>query len=995
MTAIGILSNHLRCLSRNLDYHEKILQFARDNPLQPDQQLSLETHLYKVKHDLLPLCHNSEEKGEPPETDSQLAAYKLLRTLLTLPKHRDNLTQNIDVLREFVQTQDNGQDNPLRLSERDIHYDTREIQQVFSYAWMLQGNFRYAFTRRGNVGQALEGLNSIFGSFEFNNGEFDIRRWPSFQKEMLRSVDAVIFSFFEREPKKTDSPRTDLTASRKPLGEGAWGKVYNGYLVNNEVAFKVLKFDRLFSRVGPNSRNELYQELNQLLNLREHPNLIRYYQIYIPSRENTKVKGEGSLKLVMERMFTSLDQVVQQEGGFNVVGTLTIVSQILNALSYLHSAFVLHGDLKLKSILLNNLFLTGAFQQDAKKIVVKVTDYGLNSLRRELSGSNQNLPLNTKKDIYDLGKIIKVLDRTKVLKKIWERCLGAATTRPSVDELFKEVEAEKERQRRQGPAVPSSNNREYKSSSRNKSLQSPGQGFTSLADRKVKQVGFGGNMSVGGGSKVSNSRLSQSFDRRSYNFQQHTSQRITQRSTSMRNSVVFQPHMKARFSFLETIDGETDIDIAAKVVKVARFFPEDSELQLRCLNAVRVLASIPEEEDRPDKLLRMGAGKIALIALQNHKEEAAVVESAAKVISMLCYSVRVDPEANARAMMNYGAVDCLITAFNQKNVEDYVVVGLIQAVNALHNGDVDMAEAFARRGMSGCFDNILDNFADNVPVLRELGVAAYLLTSGLNQYTADNPTQTLDYHLAKFPKDQVRNIRYIEENNLVLDFFEFNFPKRYCEILGKLKGSTAYNGLLVDTITICEAALYRRQVKLDLRGLRFLEIGVLELITEVIMQSKPKKKGKNQDHEHIPELIEISLKFFANLAARKKLHGRIYKRLLQAKKKTKTNFGEGLKQILQQYQDESDEDIHFFAFCLINEFVMAKKTNCLGMANKGSFKFFSQGEVLKMIKNSRAVFESSDKLRAINNDLKRAYKGEIHTRKEGQSYGYFPCAAAS
>eukprot|EP00924_Labyrinthula_sp_SR-Ha-C_P009438 snap_masked-scaffold_2-processed-gene-23.42-mRNA-1 protein AED:1.00 eAED:1.00 QI:0/0/0/0/1/1/2/0/558 len=531
-----------------------------------------------------------------------------------------------------------------------------------------------------------------------------------------------------------------------------------------------------------------------------------------------------------------------------------------------------------------------------------------------------------------------------------------------------------------------------------------GEGYKMFSSHKGKQVGFGVTLSLYGGSLLSPSNVLQKMDTRSHQYHNAASKNILKRPTRSglkQSSVVFHKAWKSRFDFLDGVNEASGLRIAAKILQVARFFPGDPELQLRCLNAFRKIVCFGNGLETSDRLMRMGVGRVALIALQNHKKEGAILESGCKLLCMLSVSKRSDPNFNAKALLNSGAINCIITSLTSMNKVGYVVIAALQATNALHNGDMDMAYDFVTRGLLGCLDDDLDCYSDNVSVLREISICACLLTPAVNEYIYNNPEQTLEYHLKQFDLPRKLDIGYVNDNNLILDCFKYSFEKRYMQILEKFEGSEEYNYLLVDALKICEAGFYREGVNLDRRTfncvrLGYVERGVKALATPQIKTRKYRNSyeqmHENKERRRLSALIETVLKFLANLCARKKMHHMVYERLKN--RNLKLNFGKLLKQVLKNFQDEDDEVIHFYVFCLINEFVMGEQKIRIGWIKKFGFKYLSEGEVYHLLQELKRIFSKSEKLDAVERDLKLAYKGQLNKRQNGKTFTYFSCPTA-
>ncbi len=129
-----------------------------------------------------------------------------------------------------------------------------------------------------------------------------------------------------------------------PLDSGAFGSVYKGvhlYLSNREVAIKMMHHTHL----GEDHERESFLQEAQFLEVLKHPHILPIYDVGID--EGTpyiiaEFAPNGSLR---DRMKSYKPGVVPLEE------TLTILSQVGQALDYVHQQNIVHRDLKPENIL--------------------------------------------------------------------------------------------------------------------------------------------------------------------------------------------------------------------------------------------------------------------------------------------------------------------------------------------------------------------------------------------------------------------------------------------------------------------------------------------------------------------------------------------------------------------------------------------------------------------------------------------------------------------
>ncbi|CAD8075158.1 unnamed protein product [Paramecium sonneborni] len=142
------------------------------------------------------------------------------------------------------------------------------------------------------------------------------------------------------------------------IGQGAYGCVIQAIdkLTNKPVAIK--KIERTF-----NHRLFAKRTLRELkiLRLIRHDNVVDLKQVLLPpSREEFE-----DVYMVMDLLEADLSQVIKSDSVLNDDHMRLFIYQVLRGLKYLHSAGILHRDLKPRNLLLN------------RSCDVKICDFGL------------------------------------------------------------------------------------------------------------------------------------------------------------------------------------------------------------------------------------------------------------------------------------------------------------------------------------------------------------------------------------------------------------------------------------------------------------------------------------------------------------------------------------------------------------------------------------------------------------------------------------------
>ena len=154
--------------------------------------------------------------------------------------------------------------------------------------------------------------------------------------------------------RKNNKKIDDKYIISKIIGEGGYGSVIKViHKSTGQVrAMKIISKDNL--RPGY-TELEIFREINILKKL-EHPNIMKLFEFY---------SDDDSFYLINE--FCSegdLSEKLAKVGRFNEKIVKLLMFQIFSAVLYLHSNNVIHGDLKLENVMVDNI----NYEEDKKKI---------------------------------------------------------------------------------------------------------------------------------------------------------------------------------------------------------------------------------------------------------------------------------------------------------------------------------------------------------------------------------------------------------------------------------------------------------------------------------------------------------------------------------------------------------------------------------------------------------------------------------------------------
>ena len=129
----------------------------------------------------------------------------------------------------------------------------------------------------------------------------------------------------------------------KDIGEGAYGVVKKVCLKSNPEVVRAMKIIPKENIIENENGNSFLDEIEILKNL-EHPNIMKIYESF-NDKKNVYIVSEycdeGDLLGKMEKL-----------GSLNQIVVKFLMDQIFNAIAYLHSNHIFHGDIKLENVML-------------------------------------------------------------------------------------------------------------------------------------------------------------------------------------------------------------------------------------------------------------------------------------------------------------------------------------------------------------------------------------------------------------------------------------------------------------------------------------------------------------------------------------------------------------------------------------------------------------------------------------------------------------------
>ena len=181
------------------------------------------------------------------------------------------------------------------------------------------------------------------------------------------------------------------------LGSGTYGTVKKVCLRKNPLTIRAMKIIPKENIIEGMDGSKIIDEIRILKKL-DHPNIMKIYECFIDKNNFYIISDfcdQGDLLGKLEKL-----------GSMNQIVVKFIMDQVLNAVSYLHSKNVLHGDIKLENILL----YTASKNKRRRFTSINLDINRLTDLQQELNRANSNSS-RSKRYVDDiLNYEIKLID---------------------------------------------------------------------------------------------------------------------------------------------------------------------------------------------------------------------------------------------------------------------------------------------------------------------------------------------------------------------------------------------------------------------------------------------------------------------------------------------------------------------------------------------------------------------------------------------------------
>ena len=160
----------------------------------------------------------------------------------------------------------------------------------------------------------------------------------------------------ERVARSKENIRNRYNFDEESIGEGGFGTVARGTLKSDKNRVFAIK---TISKEGNVSDLTLFLKEIEMLKVLDHPNLVKFYEVY---------EDKYSYHLVIEHLSGGeLQEYWEEKEGFSEEETKSFLWQILLAVNYLHCRKIAHRDIKPENFLFTN----------QKREKIKLIDFGL------------------------------------------------------------------------------------------------------------------------------------------------------------------------------------------------------------------------------------------------------------------------------------------------------------------------------------------------------------------------------------------------------------------------------------------------------------------------------------------------------------------------------------------------------------------------------------------------------------------------------------------
>jgi calcium-dependent protein kinase len=202
------------------------------------------------------------------------------------------------------------------------------------------------------------------------------------------------------------------------LGEGGFSKVLK---VQSKVT-KEMRAMKIIKKQGVNldlKDANIFDEINILKTL-DHPNIIKIYEFFEDERNFYLITEFCEFGDLFENLINADDEL---NPFFTESISCFIMKQLLSAITYLHDQNIIHGDLKLENILVDNKINNQINSNNSKGVEIKIIDFGCSKFFNKKIVSSDNINgtvnyiapealqgiINKKNDIWSCGVIMYIL----------------------------------------------------------------------------------------------------------------------------------------------------------------------------------------------------------------------------------------------------------------------------------------------------------------------------------------------------------------------------------------------------------------------------------------------------------------------------------------------------------------------------------------------------------------------------------------------------------
>ena len=184
----------------------------------------------------------------------------------------------------------------------------------------------------------------------------------------------------------------------KNLGSGTYGTVKKVSLIANPSTIRAMKIISKENIIEEVDHSKFIDEITILKKL-DHPNIMKIFESFVDNNNFYILSDfcdQGDLLGKLEKL-GKMDEIVVK----------FLMDQILNAVAYLHSKNVLHGDIKLENILL----YTASKNKSRRFTSINMDINQISELRKEINSRSNSLTKRSKNYVDDmLNYEIKLID---------------------------------------------------------------------------------------------------------------------------------------------------------------------------------------------------------------------------------------------------------------------------------------------------------------------------------------------------------------------------------------------------------------------------------------------------------------------------------------------------------------------------------------------------------------------------------------------------------